>query len=983
MDVPDSPVDLDLANAIAIIRPILDKMPKDDPSRADLLMKLGNVLGDQYMTTGDINALEEAIQRTRESVDLTPNDDAEYLNRLNNLGSLLGDYSIEAGSVDSLLESINVARQVVKATPHDHPDKAVFLSGLGSSLGDLYSETQNESVLDEAIGIAEEVVHLTPASHPNRAIRLNNHASLLWDRYSVKGLLADLDTAIQLEKQAISLTLNNNQHMAIWLSSLCVHLHSRYKVTSAMSDLEECVDNGRRAVGLTPEDDPFLAKRLNNLATSLGDLFLRKDELDLLEEAIKSATQSVDLNDKQLDKALRLNSLGQLLHTRYSNTKNIVDLEKAIQVTTQALEKTEESNSDRYMYLSNLGALLGDEHSGTGATKDVKAAIRRMREAIASMPQDHADRASIINNLVKILVVGILNGEVATYNIKEMSDLSLIALRQANAATIDRIVAGRNVLWLCPDWREAHEASKLAVSLVPRLIGRSLQNSDKQYVLGQVFGLASDAAAAALRAGQPPLDALKILEWGRGNLGASLEEMRVDVLMLKKDHPKLAERFIRLQHELDAPSTLCLDPPLAHKRSRYDAGKDFDTLVGEIRLVGGFSNFLLPPDEKEMLDAASFGPIVIITVSKLRCDAVIIEKHQIRALPLGSLTENDIKEKVKSGQLGGSCVLEWLWDAVASPVLDALGYTKAASHDAWPHVWWVPTGPLTKFPLHAAGYHARRSGEAVLDRVISSYGSSVKAIVHSRKLHTPPRALGNALLVAMEHTPDRTPLPFSGEEVRVLRSMCESIDLSPVEPERHKAAVLSLLQDSIIFHFAGHGYTHPRDPLKSHLLLEDWKTDKLSVADLLETNLRDNPPFLAYLSACGTGRIEDQKYFDESIHLISACQLAGFRHVIGTLWEVNDKFCVDMARLMYKGMLGGSMSDASVAAALHGATRQLRDIWLDSEVPVMAISPTGSPPTSQDRAGNPTLLRDTEIELEDDADHMTPPHWTAYVHFGP
>ena len=68
-----------------------------------------------------------------------------------------------------------------------------------------------------------------------------------------------------------------------------------------------------------------------------------------------------------------------------------------------------------------------------------------------------------------------------------------------------------------------------------------------------------------------------------------------------------------------------------------------------------------------------------------------------------------------------------------------------------------------------------------------------------------------------------------------------------------------------------------------HLRLEDWKEDPLRVADLQTMNLRQHSPFLAYLSACGTGEMKENRLVDESIHLISAYQLAGFSHVIGTL----------------------------------------------------------------------------------------------------
>ncbi|MCA2227374.1 CHAT domain-containing protein [Nonomuraea aurantiaca] len=51
------------------------------------------------------------------------------------------------------------------------------------------------------------------------------------------------------------------------------------------------------------------------------------------------------------------------------------------------------------------------------------------------------------------------------------------------------------------------------------------------------------------------------------------------------------------------------------------------------------------------------------------------------------------------------------------------------------------------------------------------------------------------------------------------------------------------------------------------------------------TSLVIDDGYLAYLSACTTafGGVE---LLDESVHIASALQLAGFTHVIGTLWPI-------------------------------------------------------------------------------------------------
>ncbi|KAK0717748.1 hypothetical protein B0T26DRAFT_776642 [Lasiosphaeria miniovina] len=82
-----------------------------------------------------------------------------------------------------------------------------------------------------------------------------------------------------------------------------------------------------------------------------------------------------------------------------------------------------------------------------------------------------------------------------------------------------------------------------------------------------------------------------------------------------------------------------------------------------------------------------------------------------------------------------------------------------------------------------------------------------------------------------------------------------------------KDNVLQHLQTCKIFHFAGHGQTDPKEPSRSCLLLEDWKTNPLTVGDLRDYRLQENGPFLGYLLACSTGSNEAAKLADEGIHL--------------------------------------------------------------------------------------------------------------------
>ncbi|KAH6984323.1 CHAT domain-containing protein, partial [Ilyonectria sp. MPI-CAGE-AT-0026] len=293
------------------------------------------------------------------------------------------------------------------------------------------------------------------------------------------------------------------------------------------------------------------------------------------------------------------------------------------------------------------------------------------------------------------------------------------------------------------------------------------------------------------------------------------------------------------------------------------------------------------------------------------------------------------------------------------PIQDALAITEPPSSNTWPHIWWIPTGILSSFPLHASGYYETANGYSVLDSAMSSYSSCVNAIIQGRQGRAKSPAGASALLVAMQQTARHKQLPFATEEVEALKELCKRAKINAVTPAAQKDQVMSHLSTNTIFHFAGHGSTNPIDLLRSSILLQDWEADQLTVATLLELNIRQRNPFLAYLSACGTGEIKDDRFVDESIHLVSAFQSAGFRHVIGTLWEVADEICVDMSRITYEEILRSGMSDESVCLGLHLASRELQHRW-----------------STRGKKSRDVILLDSHRS------GLFSPCWVPYIHFG-
>ncbi|KAM0148086.1 hypothetical protein ACHAPG_010202 [Botrytis cinerea] len=995
----------DLETAIQRLQEALDITPENHSDFAGRLNTLGVGYRDRYQITGAMEDLETAIHRFQEALDITPENHPNLASRLQCLGIGYQDRYHRMGEIKDLETAIQRFQEALDATPENHSIRADWFQSLGIGYRDRYQRIGAIKDLETAIQQSQKAVDATPEYHPARAGRLESLGVGYRDKYQRMGAMEDLETAIQQFQEALDTTPENHLDLAGRFNSLGVGYRDRYQRTGAIEDLEMAIQQSQKAVDATPKKHSVRAGRLESLGIGYRNRYQRIGAIEDLEIAIQQFEEALDETpENHPARAGRLESLGIGYSDRYHRIGAMEDLEIAIQRFQEALDTTPENHSIRAARFQTLGIVYNDRYQRTGAIEDLEITIQRFQEAVDATPQNHPAQADRLQSLG----VGYRNKYKRTGALKDLETAIqhfTESIDQISSPVRARLQSSKILLELYAvgtSWSSAYQVASKSLLLIPLLTPRSLQNSDKQHLLADIVGMASDGAAIALNLGRDPFDALKFLEQGRGVLATSLQEIRTETLELEEKHLELAKEFDSLRQQLDSPiANLVYErhAPSGQDQTskRNDASKRLNEVIEEIRQQDGFRDFLLPPSKEEMVAAARLGSIVVINVSKYRCDAILVEKHQIRLLHLPDLSKKEIEEKSVE-ILGTPKVLEWLWDVAVHPILEALGFIQPPSDGNWPHVWWITTGPLSKFPLHAAGYHSKPSMESTLDRVMSSYSSSIKTIIHARRrsvvnnmLHTP----AHALLVAMKVTPGCSSLLFAEEEIVALNTLCKSMDLIPLEAEAQMESVKSHLPKCKIFHFAGHGHTNLTDPSQSSLLLEDGR---LTVATLLEMNLRESSPFLAYLSACGTGQIGDEKFFDESIHLISAYQLAGFRHVIGTLWEVNDESCVDMTKITYGVIQDRGITDESICRGLHEAVRKLRTCWLDGSSEKRRVrkrrqleKDKASLECNQGTRNVSSKERDTRLPrsvLEDDSDEgedeksRGPLHWVPYVHFG-
>ncbi|MGW3917288.1 CHAT domain-containing protein, partial [Streptomyces sp. NPDC005070] len=447
-----------------------------------------------------------------------------------------------------------------------------------------------------------------------------------------------------------------------------------------------------------------------------------------------------------------------------------------------------------------------------------------------------------------------------------------------------------------------------------------------------------DAAACAIEAGSPER-ALEFLEQRSALLSAWTTDSRAEVDQLHRVAPDLAEelRWLWTFLHLDAGPA---DAPVFRRSDAVQARMNH--LVDAVRAVPGFEAFLVPLAAHRMVAAASEGPVVVLSASARRCDALLVTRQGVSVLPLPHLSLAELTHRARTYQVTSARpdqreswqVLSWLWESMVWPILSALGLTGRSPHslgygptrdvsaepgprllspvpsETLPRIWWCPTGPFTMLPLHVAG----QPGNTALDYTVPSYTPSVQALMtaRNRERHQAEGPEQRMLLVLADDA-----LPAGHREARtVQRLVADSQVLRGSEAT--VANVAARLADYPFFHFTGHASLHEGTPR----LRFAFDTEEGLDSRHLPRNLVADGA-LAYLSACETAA--DNRGFESGGWTLAASfQAAGYRHVIAMLGMVSDVAAMRIAVQVYEllGDSDGVLRPERSPRALHTALQE-------------------------------------------------------------
>ncbi|WP_319461561.1 CHAT domain-containing protein [Micromonospora sp. RTP1Z1] len=846
------------------------------------------------------------------------------------LGGAERDRWEHGGELSGAGRAATWAQLALDATGPRHPLRREALNLLAGSAADAGLHGGAAQLVEVALSAARAALELTEEQPEEQPDERPHQLVVLAGTLSDAGWLTrdpeSLDEALRHQREALRLTPPRHESYALRLMGLASLLVRRDALAPDDGLLAEAVEVGRRAVAALSDGDSRRVGFLYNHASSVTrHAVRRKDEAALL-EAERTLREALALLPPDHPDHPRIGStIADVWYQRYRLGGDLDVLSDAVDLAREAVEETP---TDHHWWPLRAGLLA------------------RAAAELARSGGPDADRARA--------------EAIATY-----AALAASPLTDAQ----DRIGAERQQAGLA---REAADpaarlaALERAVQRMPSSVSRSLAGRRRLGAVAELGGLAAEAAAVAIAAGDTD-GAVELLERGRGLLFHEALGIRGGWAELRTTSPQLAAELDRIDRELSeadaythvrkfiieverrAESGAVLDSatrewdprPVWVARTR-ELAVDRDRVIARIRRLPEFADFLRPPSLPLLRERLAGMPVVVVTTHGDRGDALIIPPEPDRGVQLVRLPELretvvrqhvlrlsaavsdamdpavpfDRRAAAQEDLLG---ILAWLWDAVTGPVLDRI----APGSGPAPRIWWSPAGTLARLPLHAAGHHQEPGRpRTVFDRAVSSYTPTLTALAHAAADRPRPPATATAAVVGVPTAGDLPALAQVRAEVdHVARLIPGSTVLAgtAVEP----VAVEDALRAHPIAHFACHGDADASIDagLRGGLRLGGGGLLSPSMVGSYHLERAE----LAFLSACSTAETHPT-FTDEPLHLAAAFQLAGFRGVVGTAWRTTDS--ARIAEAFYAGLTNGGTEPPDPAAAarvLNDTVRAVRD----------------------------------------------------------
>ncbi|TFK33856.1 CHAT domain-containing protein, partial [Crucibulum laeve] len=989
--------DGDMEESISVLRQALELLPSTDERRAFLLHAMGNVLKQRFFQRGQQVDLAEAVASFKQSLEIYGGN------------SLRISYNF-SDQVEDLDESISFFRKALHILPPIHEFRGNCLSNFALALQERYKISGNQNELEETISILKEALELYPASHVYRPLCLEYIADALRTRYNeYGGERSELEEAIAYARRSLELLVESHPGHIGPLHCLGLLLGMRSSATSSDDDMEESITLLRKSVELCAPSDARYFNYLNNFASALGKRYKRKGQPTDLDEAILCLRLLISIGQVYLNKygqdhkhedfsqsklffeqALEMNpillqrlecmfTLGELFAIRNQSSKcsqlPVGYLDESISVYRRTIELQPPPSRELSSFCNTSATAFVTRYHKTGDKGDLEEGISILTEALNEFQQrNDAETYVLLANIGESFMFAYEQDPDPGYLDKAFASFRS-SVENTSAPVSSRFGSAKKWANYADKygWYEcALEAYEKAIGLLPQISALSYDIKRRQKSLASgTNGLAQSAAVCAARLGYKER-AVELLEAGRGIFWSQTLQLRSPLNDLEDIAPELTEKLYAIATALESGSfqeRTALDNlgriSVEEETSRLQKLNDeWIKTLDEVRMLDGFSHFLLPPRLHALQKACTSGPIVILVPHKLSSFAFLMTESEIIDIPLPNLPLETIESLVgmlkaaiipsnesmkrveeiikktsliplfrsidRSGRLAKTAtrssdeifhlVLGILWDEIVNLVVRELGLKKSIKP---PLLRWCPTGPFSFLPLHAAGrYSSISMTDCAPDYIVSSYIPTLGSLLLQESTVAASSEARGPLKMLAVIQPEV--LPATIDEMKKIERHVPSSDLIKLGVPGAPAGVedvISQLSTASICHFACHGNQDSLNPLDSALLLEDGP---LKISRIMQHPMPHAT--LAFLCACETA-MGDKELPDEAISLGASLLFSGFGSVIATMWAIADNDGPQIVDSFYERIFdreSNGFPTCRSAEALHKAVIKLR-----------------------------------------------------------
>lgn len=654
--------------------------PPDAPGvRMTTLFWSGQVLHNLAAASGDTEVSVRALQLLRAAAETaeSQHDLYAHVSIAYELScALLGQYRAGHG-LPALREAYDQA--VVATALGVHPDLAAFYAHRMVVGRELAAATGDVPLMREAADLGRSALSVSSCQDddPNRPLIHGEFSTTLHALYALTGDIDVLQHAVVAARDCEAAHPPDDPRRPAALGLLCELLMEQYAAQPNGTTLGEALHAARQAVDACPPGNPHRPRCLLRLSKALFLLTVP----DALDEAVELAEEAA--REMPLDHPERPLALAQLAAclTRSFELGAGDTMARVVEVTRDALRALPRDAPERAGVLVNLSSALRIRARQDTGIRVLEEAAEIAREAVAAAPGNAYTHA-------------VLGFALQDRYEREPSSTVLRGARQAFAAAVEtdglpaavRLKAYRALAWshmASEDPASALAACERAVDLLPGIASMVLWHRDRRRALLGTAGLASEAASAAVAAGRPDR-AVELLERARGTVLTETMDRRGMLAVLAGRDRELAGRYDDLLQEVEffdtdpdglailaVPGQLGGPDPMPRAGGR-EAGFDFDgpsreqllsmlariqarrqelsalweQLLGRIRRLDGFEDFMRPLSAEELRREAADGPIVLVNASRYRGDALIVSTDAIRSVPLDGVDRDTVVRQV-------------------------------------------------------------------------------------------------------------------------------------------------------------------------------------------------------------------------------------------------------------------------------------------------------------------------------------------------